>query len=446
MNVKIDLILFTSKKRKSDKRHPVVIRLMEGRERKYKFVKGHYYFKDEWDFTRNLPKKASTDVIRALDKERGKYLDKISKLMADGEDVSLETIIEDIRHKKQPAKVLAYFSKTIEQLKTESIGNSYAYQAAYKSFKTFLYAKQTNQDLTDPKKHLSEEDLKGTRDIKFAELNKNLLDKYNDWLTKRGANPRTRSMYFRTLRALFNKAIYDEDVKLSADLMPFGPKEDKTRFAISQFSRKTKKRALSSLDIAKIKALDLSDTPLLDEARDYFLFGLYGLGIDFIDIAHLTWKNYNVNRGRIEYIRYKTRSKTDEPIDFEVDEFILPIINKYRAKDKIPQPDDYIFNKILNRHLHKTEAQKHARVRKVITMVNRRLKKIAELAEINEPLSTKWTRHTFASILKNEVKASINEISELLRHGDVKTTEIYLKDLEVGEKDAIVRKMKQMTN
>ena len=78
-------------------------------------------------------------------------------------------------------------------------------------------------------------------------------------------------------------------------------------------------------------------------------------------------------------------------------------------------------------------------------MVNRRLKKIAELADINEPLSTKWTRHTFASILKNEVKASINEISELLRHGDVKTTEIYLKDLEVGEKDAIVRKMKKMT-
>lgn len=444
MNIKVDIILLTSRKRNADNRHPVVLRLMEGRERKYKRL-GYYYHIDEWDSSRNQPKNGNTEVIRVLMKEQTKYLDKISKMKADGENVSLDTIMADVNTNRQPAKVLAYFQKVIGLLKSESIGNSDVYQCAYKSLKTFLYAKQNKLDLTDPKNHQSEEALRATKDIKFAELNKTLLDQYSEWLDKRNANPRTKAVYFRTLKALFNKAIYDPDIKLSASLFPFGKKEDKSKFAISQFSKKTKKRAITSVDIAKIKALDLSAYPLLDEARDYFLFGLYGMGIDFVDIARLTWGNYNLRTSRISYVRYKTRRKTDELIDFEVDEYILPIINKYRPKDRIPKKQEYIFSKILNFEFHVDEVQIHSRINKVITRINRDLKKISDKAEIYEPLSTKWTRHTFASILKLEVKASINEISELLRHGDVKTTEIYLKELEVGDKDATVKKMKQIT-
>jgi len=443
MNIKVDLILLTSRTRKSDNRHPVVIRLMEGRERKYKRV-GQYYHEDEWDFSRNLPKKASNEVTRVLKNEQTKYLDKISKLQADGENVSLDTIMGDVKKNKQSAKVLNYFKDTIIKLKKESIGNSNVYQFVYKSFKTFLYAKQNKIEVDNLKRQYRDEELKGTKDIKFTELNKILLDSYNNWMIKRNANPRTRSLYFRTIKALYNKAIYDPDVRLSADTIPFGSKEDKTKFAISQFSKKTKKRAITSADIAKIKSLDLSDNSTLEEARDYFLFGVYGMGIDFVDIARLTWSNFNTKTSRIEYVRYKTRSKTDELIDFEVDEYTLPMINKYRPKNEILQPNDYIFGKILNRHIHTTEAQRHNRIRKVITRVNRNLKTIANDSEVNQPLSTKWTRHTFASILKLEVKASINEISELLRHGDVKTTEIYLKELEVGDKDAIVKKMKNI--
>ena len=140
MNLKVDLILFTSRKRQSDKRHPVVIRLMEGRERKYKRI-GQYYYQDEWDFARNQPKKASNEVLRALIMEKSKYLDKISKMQADGENVSLDTILDDVQKNKQPAKVFNYFIKTIAKLKNESIGNYYVYRGVYKSFKTFLYGK-----------------------------------------------------------------------------------------------------------------------------------------------------------------------------------------------------------------------------------------------------------------------------------------------------------------
>lgn len=43
------------------------------------------------------------------------------------------------------------------------------------------------------------------------------------------------------------------------------------------------------------------------------------------------------------------------------------------------------------------------------------------------PLTTYVWRHSFATVLKNEKQASIEEISELLNHSDIKVTEVYLK-------------------
>lgn len=461
MDIKIDLILLTSRTRKLDGRHPVVIRLQEARERKYRRV-GQNYHKDEWDFNRGYPKNASIDEERALDKAVKDIKDEISQLKADGEDLSLDTIMGKSKEKSQPGKVLGFFKDTIAKERLISIGNANVYRLVYKSFKTFLNYIQKKSKLTEkelekyynPKCSFTDEDLKGTKDIKFTELTKQLLDKYNAWLTNRGANPRTKSMYFRTLKALFNRAIYNPDIKLNADTLPFGPSQDKTRFAISQFTKKTKKRALKAMDVAKISALDLTEEPILQEARDYFLFGVFGLGIDFTDIARLTWGNYNTKKGRIEYVRYKTRKQTDEPIDFEVDEFIEPIINKYRPTNKVPRKKDYIFNRILNLDtdntfnaaLHITEAQKHDRIRKVITRVNLNLKTIGQLAGIDESISTKWTRHTFASVLYRETEASLTMTKELLRHRDESTTAIYTSELESETKDKAARKVRELIN
>lgn len=448
MDIKVDLMLLTSRTRKLDERHPVVIRLTEGRDRKYKRTP-IYCHVDEWDKKRSYPKDASIDEERALDKSLQEVKDRISKLKGDGETVSLDTVFESAKKKQQP-KVLEYFERIITLLKNgdsknePSPGNAFAYSSAHKSLKTFLFAKQSGEPLTDKNKRISKEYIKRTKDIKFKLLNKDLLDEYNHWLTKRGANPRTKAAYFRTIKALYFRAIYDKDVQLNKDWLPFGRKEDKERFYLGQFSMTTKKRAITSSEVKSIMALDLLSKPRLENAREYFIFGLFGRGIDWVDICRLTWSNYNIKTGRIEYVRHKTRSKSDEAIDFEVDEVLQAIINKRKPKDTIPKAQDFIFSEILNREEHKTEDEMHTRWRSVITQVNRDLKVIAEMAKINAPLSTKWTRHTFASILYKESGASLSMVSELLRHGDEKTTKIYVKNLETDTKDEAVKKMRKL--
>lgn len=58
--------------------------------------------------------------------------------------------------------------------------------------------------------------------------------------------------------------------------------------------------------------------------------------------------------------------------------------------------------------------------------MNAYLKEIADLAGIRKHLTTHVARHTFASIsLSNQV--SIEVISKILGHSDIKTTQIYAK-------------------
>lgn len=439
-------MLLTSRTRNLDKRHPVVIRLSEGRERKYKRA-GIYCHPNEWDSKRSYPKTASIDQERALDKMLKDFKDKVSQFQAEGKEVSLNTITQEATNKKLPPKVLAYFESTIAKLKKTSLGNAEVYNRVYRSFRLFLHGHQNKlletPDYLNRKKRFKPGELK-PKDIKMVELNKSILDKYNSWLIARDVNPRSRSLNFRTLKGLFNRAVYDENVILTMESNPFGVNgEKKTKFWIGQFSKKTPKRALRAVEVAKLKALDLSGSPDLEEARDLFLFGIYGRGIDFVDIARLTHGDYKKKLKRVEYVRYKTRNITDEKIDFEVDEYIKPIIEKYSPGGKIYPKDSYIFN-ILNREVYTTPEQEHIAISKANTRINVLLKRVAKMADIHELISTKWTRHTFATILKKDVKASISEISELLRHGDVKTTEIYLKELEPEAKDSITRKLKQV--
>ncbi len=49
------------------------------------------------------------------------------------------------------------------------------------------------------------------------------------------------------------------------------------------------------------------------------------------------------------------------------------------------------------------------------------------------PITTYWARHSYANLLKQSGE-SIEMIRELLGHGDIKTTENYLKRFDADQK------------
>ena len=101
-----------------------------------------------------------------------------------------------------------------------------------------------------------------------------LMEGYESWHRKRGVTPNTISFYTRILRAVYNRAVEGNIIE---NRHPF-------RHVYTGVD-KTMKRALPLEVIRKIKALDLSDIPAIEFARDMFLMSFYLRGMSFIDMA-----------------------------------------------------------------------------------------------------------------------------------------------------------------
>ena len=78
------------------------------------------------------------------------------------------------------------------------------------------------------------------------------------------------------LRAVYKRAVDDELVR---DKNPFK--------RVSTSIERTAKRAISLKALKRLKAMDLSDSPTKQFARDMFLFSFYTRGMSFADIAYL---------------------------------------------------------------------------------------------------------------------------------------------------------------
>jgi integrase len=240
----------------------------------------------------------------------------------------------------------------------------------------------------------------------------------------------TKHIYLRTLRSLYNKAI-DDGFANSASY-PF-----LTFFKGQSFDTETEKKAITSAEVEKIRDLGGSGklTSMEAEAWVYFMFGYYGMGINFVDIAHLKWTN--IKDGKIVYRRKKlSRKKKQKTFSIPIKgKFLETCIREYRKTSGI-DPDNYIFP-ILQKEFHKTPQQQHDRIQKVITRVNRDLKTIGAKAGIKKKLSTYTWRHTAFTVLKLEKNIPIAMISQAAGHSSVAVTEIYLDSFGADQEEAL---------
>ena len=143
--------------------------------------------------------------------------------------------------------------------------------------------------------------------------------------------------------------------------------------------------------------------------------------MSFMDLAHL--KLSNIIDGRIYY----QRQKTDKPYNIKITDEIKAILDLYTpGKTK----DDFIFP-VIDRT---TPEEQYRDVEWARRRFNDKLRKIAELCEIQENLTSYVSRHSFATRAKN-LGVPIANISEMLGHENIKTTEIYLGSLPSDEMD-----------
>lgn len=257
----------------------------------------------------------------------------------------------------------------------------------------------------------------------LTDVNFRFLESFEYWMRNaRGNKDTTISVKMRNLQRVINQAI--EDKLFKQEDYPFGTK----RYSVNKrLDHSTKKIAITTTKIAKLKMLELTAGSSLHFAQQIFLFSYYARGINFIDITFLKWSD--ITDGIISYTRRKTRGKFSIAVHNHIDS----ILEYFRTNFNIP--GGYVFP-ILNDAIHLTSKQKYTRKKTALKAVNDDLKKLAKL--IREPtlkLTTNVGRHSYATGLKRAgVKTSY--ITEALGHATEFQTQTYLANFENGEIEA----------
>jgi len=381
------VVLFISKTLKNGE-HPLMIRMIQDRKPTYKSV-GISCKKEWWDDINNRPHKRHPNRIEVdilINRKLQEVNTKILSLKNEDLELNPEQILSS--NQKTPhlkTTVFHFFTETTERLiKSNRVGNANVFKDAQRALE-----KYRNQ-----------------KDMTFRAIDLVFLNHFEEHLRERNVTENSISVYMRTLRALYNKAIIEGVVK--KEHYPFG------QYKISKLNTKTRKRALSKEDLNKLLELGIEKESKLFLAQQYFIFSFYTMGTNLVDMAHLKWSN--IENGRLMYIRAKTGKhyniKLLPPAQIIIDYF------------KQIATSEYIFP-ILHPTKHSTATQIDNRITKISKEVNKGLKKIALLCEIEGILTFYVARHSWATMLKrNGISTSI--ISEAMKHDTERTTQVYL--------------------
>lgn len=231
-----------------------------------------------------------------------------------------------------------------------------------------------------------------------TQLDEQLLSAYQYWLQQKGVCLNTTSCYIRSLRSIYNLLVGNTLIFNNA----------------FTGGTRTRKRSLSVDDVKKIKALKLNGLSQLEMARDLFLFGIYALGMPFVDMAFM--KKENVQFDSIYYMRHKT----NQPVFVPLEPCMKDIIRKYQHSDTA-----YLFPILTTTE----QPQAYLQYQNKLNSYNRLLKKLSSLAGLNVNLSSYVVRHTWASLAYSS-NVELNVISKALGHTNTNTTQIYIRELE----------------
>lgn len=362
--------------------HPVVLQVIKDRQRRLISL-GYSSTKAQWNEEKQLPNSThphASDLKKTIKKKLHAAQKAIFDMDDSGFPFTVDDIVEKLKEDKKPSSFKAYTDLlVVNMIKAGKRGNAEFYKIASNALLSYL-------DKTD---------------IDFKNLNSKVLEGFRQDLIEKGKKINSISVYLRTIRAIYNKAIKDNIV--SEKFYPF--KKVKIK------SEPTLKRSLSKEELGAIRNLDLSKAPDLEFARDIFLFSFYNRGMNYVDICYL--RNDDIIDGRIRY----RRQKTGQTFSIKLTEQASNIIARYSGRN-----GEYVFPLI-------KAGNEYNSYRTGIRALNRKLKDIGKDLGLRIPLSSYVARHSWATIAKRSgVPTAI--ISEGLGHDSETTTQIYLDSFE----------------
>ena len=256
---------------------------------------------EHWDFEKQQPTADCPDgaeIQFQITSKIREYEKKIKKLEVLEIPVTFDTLFEQ-NGKRINCTVGEYFKQIIERLeKVEKYGSASKHKVTLALMSQFRSV-----------------------NMRFEELDLTYLREFEIFLRQRGNVNNSLATKFSVLKAVYNKAV-SENI--------FTPKRNPfQQFKVGSLWTNTRKRAITKEDIHKLIELDLSDRDFYTRlAKDIFLFSYFMAGINFKDIALLTYGD--IDNGRIYYARRKTGKMMNCCLTEQAQE----IIDKYCSHDR----------------------------------------------------------------------------------------------------------------
>lgn len=234
-------------------------------------------------------------------------------------------------------------------------------------------------------------------DISIHQLKYNFIVEYDFYLkTELMLHQNTIVKYIQYLNRVMDFAVNHEWA-------------DKNIFQNYKISIKEAKREyLTGDELNRIVEKEIK-LPRLAEVKDCFVFCCY-TGYAYKDATKLTPDHIVTGINGKKWI-YTSRQKNDNTSNVPLLEPALEIIDKYK---------DHPLCSNKNRLLPMKSNQK----------LNAYLKELADLCQIEKPMTTHIARHTFATTVLLANGVSMEATSKMLGHSSIKTTQIYGKIVE----------------
>jgi integrase/recombinase XerD len=335
---------------------------------------------------------------------------KIQKFLLLNEDrenpITAEEIINHIAQKKgksvskEKPDIIAYGKQHVLRLQaSDNIGNSIAYSCAINKLKSYV----------------------GRDRLEFEAITYRFLEDFNSSMLADGIKVNSISLYFRTIRALFNKAI--KDGSLEARFYPF------TGFKIR--NEKTISRALTLPEMAKIASLNLPENTPIWHQRNLFLLSYCLIGINLADLLNLTKEN--MVDGRIVF----RRKKTHKVYSIRVYGKAREIFSYYFTS--LPETSKEFLLPFVKKKSNPLQLKRD--IQGAIKTCNKYMDEVANLCKIDKPITTYYARYSWANIAKG-LGYSKDLIAEALGHeyGN-KVTGIYLDHYDNAALDSMNAKV-----
>jgi len=308
----------------------------------------------------------------------------IDRLHKNGESLAVSNIKKALKKNAYEYTFFEFAMEVIEELnKINKCGTARTHQNSVSKLRT--YAK-TN--------------------LKFEEIDYNLLLDFQRSMLSQNIAINTISVYMRSIRSLFNQAIRRRIT-------------DRAHYPFNDFkiqSEQTRSRSLTIEHMRRIRDLELNKGCAMWRYRLYFMLLFYLRGMSFIDLAFL--KRSNIENDRIVYKRRKTNKWYSIGITEEIDKAIKQIVDV-----KEMEGSDFILPIITNKKDYQVQLEQ---ARQGYRYLNKNMKKIAKLCDIDLPITSYYARYSWANIARAK-EYSKDLIAEGLGHeyGN-KVTGIYL--------------------